>query len=184
MSSGRNWRSIWGTVAITLYDLGGASYAVSRLIVVASLNPVANAECDASCVGYSDPLQINCSGGGGCQSFYMKVFCSSGCTCGDCASQGSSGQCCGRIYYLAVVYGNGEGGCECGDVKQHAQTHSNRLNPEGRRTVDLRQDYSPGLIMLTATESVREAGFGYAYNRCAHNYQLVFEVDQPEKHGG
>lgn len=39
------------------------------LIVVASLNPVANAECDASCVGYSDPLQINCSGGGGCQSF-------------------------------------------------------------------------------------------------------------------
>ena len=75
-------------------------------------------------------------------------------------------------------------GGDCGNVAKHAQTHSNRLNPNAWREVELRQDYSPGLIMLTMTESYREPVFGYAYNRCNHTYRLVFEVEKIEKHGG
>ena len=61
----------------------------------------------------------------------------------------------------------------------------NRLNPEGRRTVDLRQDYSPGLIMPYGDRKRKRGGFPATPTIVVLTaYQLVFEVDQPEKHGG
>jgi len=154
------------------------------LVVIASSNRATATACDGGCWGYFDAGSFNCKGSGGCTGSYERYLCWPGCACGTCTNHGSSGLCCGSIYYEPNFY-SGSGNClGCGDVTKHAQTHSNRLNPNAWRTVELRQDYSPRLVMLTPTESYREPVFGYAYNRCNHTYQLVFEVEKIEKHGG
>jgi hypothetical protein len=155
------------------------------MAVIATCNRATAQSCSENCEGYFDAGQFNCSGAGGCKSFYERYLCGPGCTCGSCDSHGSQGQCCGQPYYEAVIYPNGESCDEvCGDGTRHARIHMNRLNTSAVHTVDLRQDYSPGLIMLKPTESYREPIFGYAYNRCDHSYRLVFEVEKIEKHGG
>jgi hypothetical protein len=61
----------------------------------------------ADCVGIEDFGSENCSGVGGCEGSYEMEFCSFGCVSGECNGRGSSGECCGRIYYIPNIYGDG-----------------------------------------------------------------------------
>lgn len=160
---------------------------LSLIVLTLLINPsrATAASCSAHCTEIWYIGEADCTGANGCQSSRPIESCSFGCVCGTCQSRGSSGECCGRIYYVPNVY-SAPGDCtnECGAAPIHARTHVNRQNPNVQYNVDLRQDYAPGLIMLTPTKSYREPLFIYAYDRCSHTYRLIAEEDQPGKSGG
>jgi hypothetical protein len=145
-------------------------------------------QCSAHCTGYQDDGEILCTGSNGCTGSYEAESCAlGGCTCGTCYPKGSSGECCSRIYYIPNVYPM-SGSCntiECGDASIHARSHLSRNDGgEGRNSAELRQAYSPGLIMLTPTLSYREPSLLYVLDRCSHTYRLVAEQGRTVKNGG
>ena len=130
----------------------------------------------ADCVGIEDFGSENCSGVGGCEGSYEMEFCSFGCVSGECNGRGSSGECCGRIYYIPNIYGDGGEGCsgvECGDVSVRAHARSSRLTSQ--HSAELLQGYTPGLIMLGADIGYKAPQLVYTFDRCNHNFGLVVE---------
>jgi hypothetical protein len=129
-----------------------------------------------TCTSTLDLGDEPCTGARGCSGSYPVIVCSFGCSCGACHSQGSSGECCGHRYYLPNVYPQPGicSGSGCGELPRHARTHSRDRDTTILRSVELRQDYSPGLIVLTPTIGYRPPVFVYALD-CSHSYQLVVE---------
>jgi hypothetical protein len=131
--------------------------------------------CDSPCGGYLDPGGRSCNGDPTCQEY--PTYCtSSGCICGQCVSHGGSGDCCGLIYYSAVVY-PGSGACpgDCGYATTHGRMHVARGHRKNPHESEVRGRYSPGLIMLNATASYRPASIVYVYSNCSHDLRLVVE---------
>jgi len=145
------------------------------LALLVSSEPAAagEGECPGGCWTYDDFGQIQCFG---CDEYRELIFCmGGGCVCGTCEEEGGSGLCCGKIYYTPTIYPE-PGDCgECGNSPSHARTHANRQSSGGRYSAELRQGYSPGLIMLTPTVSYRAPLFAYVYNRCSHTFTLIAE---------
>jgi hypothetical protein len=50
--------------------------------------------------------------------------------------------------------------------------------------VELRQDYSPGRIMLSPTVTYKEPLFVYVFGRCNHTYRLLADEAPTIKTGG
>jgi hypothetical protein len=127
----------------------------------------------AGCYQLQEAQEI-CSGAGGCEGNYTAVFCVSGCIAGECFEQAGSGECCGRIYYLASLYPDGgicHGDCDNARVRVHARSS----HVSSQHSAELRRGYSPGLIMLTADLSYKEPQLVYTFDRCNHNYGLLAE---------
>lgn len=134
------------------------------------------------CTGIMDFGDIPCIG---CQDTRPDESCSDTCFCGTCNLRGSSGECCGRIYYVPNFYpASGDCTGECLSIPVHAKTHRNRKNSDMQYNADLRHGYAPGLIVLTSTRTYREPLFIYAHDRCRHAYRLIAEEDQPASPGG
>lgn len=132
----------------------------------------ASAQC-TDCWGILDEGPTLCTG---CHSYYELEFCTRGCVCGNCVSHGGSGLCCGHIYYSPVIYPLGEDcGGECGLARVHPRTHVGRNSQQGKRSEELRQGYSPGLILLAPGVTYREPLFAYDFNHCRHSFGLVAE---------
>ncbi len=90
------------------------------------------------------------------------------------------------IYYVPNIFG-APGSCngvECGGSPVHARTHLTRKDRDLQTRVNLRNDRSPGLIMLSPTVTYREPLFIYAYDRCKHTYRVIIEEDWTGKDGG
>src|SRR5258708_1731840 len=56
--------------------------------------------------------------GAGCEAQETNS-CGFGCISGECNSQGGSGECCGKMYYSAVIYPDGGRCGECGNIRSH-----------------------------------------------------------------
>ena len=140
----------------------------------------------SSCTGIEDFGSTSCTGAGGCQSDHEDEICFFGCTCGECNPRGSSGECCGRIYYVPNFYsGNDCGNCgECGAARTHLRSHIKRDGNRQQYNVELRQDYSPGRIMLSPTVTYKEPLFVYVFSRCNHTYRLLADEAPTIKTGG
>lgn len=152
---------------------------LSLLVVVSLLVPVVPADaqtrCPAGhCYTYLDLGDVNCTGANGCQDTWDDEICGFGCVCGSCTNKGSSGECCGKIYYIPNIAPE-DGDCEgnCGDARTHALSHK-RDGAAGRST-DLLHDHTPGVIMLTRTVSYRDPRLLYVLDRCSHVYRLMTE---------
>jgi hypothetical protein len=126
------------------------------------------------CVGIEDFGSQSCSGAKGCESEYESEYCSFGCVSGTCNGRGSSGECCGKIYYVPNISGGGGDGCsgiECGDGRVHAR--ASHVNLEHR--AELLRGYTPGLIMLSVNVSYKAPQLIYSFNRCSHTYEVVMD---------
>jgi len=137
------------------------------IIVFASYNAKAG-ECTNGCRGYdqSDPTPCD-----GCEGMsYVETYCTFGCTCGTCEVDGNSGKCCGSEYHNDEIVPT-DGTCECGNVRVHAST----LHSSAEHRAELLQGRTPGLIMLSATESYKPAEMVYTYRSCSHRYVLVVQ---------
>jgi hypothetical protein len=132
----------------------------------------ASAQC-TSCWGILDEGPTRCTG---CNAYYDLEFCTRGCQCGNCLSHGGSGLCCGHIYYSPVIYPLPDDcGGECGLARVHPRTHVSRNGQEGKHSEELRQGYSPGLILLAPGVTYREPLFAYDFNHCRHSFGLLAE---------
>jgi hypothetical protein len=151
------------------------------ILLVGSGRLRAQEPCTAECTGIEDFGEVPCAG---CSDTRPDESCSDTCYCGTCHLHGSSGECCGRIYYVPNFY-PAPGDCtnECIGVPAHARTHASRRKLNTQFTVDLRQGSTPGLIMLTPTRSYRDPVFLYALD-CSRQYRLVAEENTPSKTGG
>jgi hypothetical protein len=141
----------------------------------------------ASCSSIEDFGSTSCSGANGCTGERPDEVCFFGCTCAECSPRGSSGECCGRIYYVPNLYPqSGCGNCgECGGTpRTHIRSHVNRAGSGQQYSVELRQDYSHGLVVLSPTVSYREPLFVYLLNHCDHTYRLLAEEAPTRKTGG
>src|SRR4051812_24846335 len=123
-----------------LPDLLGPSLIVFTIFLFAH-NAIA-----ATCTSIEDFGSVTCTGAGGCTGERPGETCFFGCTCGQCNPRGSSGSCCGRIYYVPNIYGgSGCGSCgECGAARTHIRDYAAGHSNETKHSGDLRQDYSPG----------------------------------------
>ncbi len=163
------------------------SKVVALLFIAASLliGPDQAAAATNGCGTCSGTLDLGpepCTGRNGCTGSYEQMICSWGCSCGVCHDNGSSGLCCSTRYNLPNIYLE-PGTCdECGEIAAHARAHEKRRSANTQQSVELRQDYSPGLIMLTPTVTYREPAFFYAAD-CSHTYQLIAE-ESPVGRGG
>ena len=143
------------------------------------------ARAQASCWGYLD-VQSHCSGSGGCSSPYFYSLCTTGCVHGLCVGHGSSGQCCGHVYYSAVIYSDGDDcpGDECGLLRAHAPSSaksSKRLNPQPVRQAtaeNLGLASEPPILGLPASRLL------FVPDRCTHTYHIVLQRDLPVDFGG
>jgi len=134
-------------------------------------------ECTAPdrCTGIEYNGEIQCVGAGGCSDSFPWETCTSTCFCGSCVSRGSSGLCCGHLYYVPNFYaGSGDCTAYCGNVAVHARSHINRESSDRELALVLRGDNTPGRIMLTSSISYREPVFVYALD-CSHTFRLVVE---------
>ena len=137
----------------------------------------------ANCVDY-DILdeESPCFGAGGCESSHPWIICAPGCTPGTCVPHGSSGLCCGKIYYLPVIYpdsSNCNGNCQGVVVRVHTAART-----DGGKGVPRSTRVSPGLIVINGNLEYKEPVFVYAFDRCAHRYGVVIEGDGRIVKGG
>lgn len=143
----------------------------SLLLGVALLTPCL---ANASCTDYEDFGDVRCSGAGGCVSSHPSIICGFGCISGTCNSRGSSGECCGNIYYVANISPDGGRGCTqagCGELRSRNHSSSVPSSPEHR--AELLKGYSPGVVLLSERLSYKEPQIIYALDRCNHNFGFV-----------
>jgi hypothetical protein len=132
----------------------------------------ASAQC-TDCNGILDEGPTPCPG---CKSYYDQEFCTRGCQCGTCIAHGGSGLCCGYRYYSPVIYTQPDDcGGECGLARVHPRTHVSTNVQESKHSEELRQGYSPGLILLAPGVTYREPLFAYDFDHCRHSFDLVAE---------
>jgi hypothetical protein len=162
---------IWPRFHFALLPL--ATSIIACALVAPNL-AVACTACNTSCTSTVDTGYSSCNGNPNCT--YPLEFCSTGCICGRCISHGGSGSCCGITYYTPVIYpGSGIcSGSECGTLPEHARIHS-RESLRGHHDTEIRNGYSPGVIMLTAAVSYRQESLVYVFDRCAHTIRLMTE---------
>jgi hypothetical protein len=72
------------------------------------------AQAQGSCWGYLQIGPFQCQSlDGQCSSEYYTTRCNLGCLSGECYNQGGSGECCGQLYYSAIIYPDGDPhGCD------------------------------------------------------------------------
>jgi hypothetical protein len=128
------------------------------------------------CVGIEDFGSEDCTGANGCTGSYELEYCSFGCISGECNGRGSSGECCGKKYYIPNISGDGGEGCsgvECGDARRRVHVRVAQINPE--RRAELMQGYTPGVMMLGADIGYKPAQLIYTFDRCSHSFGLLVE---------
>jgi hypothetical protein len=134
----------------------------------------------ADCVGYDDFGSIPCSGANGCHSQWELITCGFGCDAGTCEDDGNSTECCGTKHEYAQIVGDGGACGECGGIRFHAGA----AHASPQHNAELRQGYTPGLIMLSANLSYRPSQLVYTLNRCNHKYELTVEEGRSLTVGG
>ncbi len=124
----------------------------------------------ADCVDYSGEMEFNCSSGG-CQGSYITVTCTFGCVSGTCTNRGGSGECCGRIYYVATIFPDG-GDCtnECGGAPVRRSRRSQSSNLKTARTASLE---ALGPVRLTTDISYVVPRAAVVPDRCRHTYEVL-----------
>jgi hypothetical protein len=140
----------------------------------------------AQCWGYSQFTPERCSSPG-CMGSYTPTYCRFGCVSGTCENQGGSGQCCGHLYYTAVIYPDGQDSCHdlgCGENGQFRRVHGKTSRVDSQYSAELRQGYTPGLIMLSARLSYKPPRLVYAFSRCNHSFRLIIEDGRVSTTGG
>ncbi len=127
---------------------------------------------DASCVGYSQEFEFTCVGAGGCQGTYYRVYCTFGCVSGTCYNQGSSGECCGKIYYVATIFPDGTD--RCNDNCMNAPIRASRLSPP-RQTANIQKRPADvlGPVLLTAELSYSIPRTAIVPDRCRRTFEVV-----------
>jgi hypothetical protein len=130
----------------------------------------------ATCWGYFD-VQAHCVGTGGCSEPYFYSLCTSGCIHGQCIDHGSSGQCCGHIYYSAVIYQDGGNcsGSECGLLRahpSHSAKNRKQRNPERGTGTSLERVGFGGNSPFLGYAAPRLL---FVPDRCAHTYQIIVQ---------
>lgn len=126
-------------------------------------------QAHASCNDYWDVATVTCTSGG-CQSEHELIACTFGCISGQCVHQGGSGLCCNKIYYVPVIYPDG-GDCtgECGALRAYPPSPSSTTH----HSAQLRGGYTPGLIMLSNTLSIKPPTLVFIPDRCSHTFGVV-----------
>ena len=116
--------------------------------------------------------------GPGCQA-EQTTSCGFGCISGECNSHGGSGECCGRIYYSAVIYPDGDRCANCGT----ARSHKSRLSAENEVHVlgfpAIWWDSSRGLVKLSKNVRYHPPKQAFVLNKCLHTYGVLIERDYP-----
>jgi hypothetical protein len=128
----------------------------------------APARSEALCWSYF-PHTSPCTGTGGCSSHYSWSSCFDGCVSGTCNNSGGSGECCGHLYYTAVIYqddGDCHGGA-CGEVRVHVSK-----NVPKRPALESQGVY------------YRLPGLRYIPDRCAHTYAVMIDESSRTHIGG
>ena len=116
--------------------------------------------------------------GPGCEA-QETTSCGFGCISGECVSNGGSGECCGELYYSAVIYPDGEKCGECGEIRTHKSLQSSE------NVIRLGGSPSPwwgaprGLIKLSENVSYRPPRQAFVLNQCAHAYGVLVLKDSP-----
>ena len=136
------------------------------------------------CWGYSELDPEECVGHE-CMDSWTPTYCSFGCVSGTCDNQGNSTECCGTSHYVAQIYPDGDSckdqGCgESGLFRFHTKTPL----VNSQHSAELRQGYSPGLVMLSANVSYKPARLIYVYNRCSRSFKLIIEDERIITTGG
>lgn len=118
------------------------------------------------CWSYYDPQEGTCSGPGGCEGYYPRTECTTGCIAGSCNPDGNSTECCGVRYDYAQGYsGYGEcDGYDCGNIRR-----ARRERTAPAKTVAL--NIKPDIALLT----YRSPRIVFVPNRCTHEYEAFFE---------
>ena len=126
----------------------------------------------ANCVGYSQEFEFTCVGGGGCQGTYYRVYCTFGCASGTCVNQGGSGECCGKIYYVATIYPDGGWDCNanCGDapVRRSHVSHPKKSAKALSAALDV-----IGPVRLTAELSYSIPRTAIVPDRCRRTFEVI-----------
>jgi hypothetical protein len=124
---------------------------------------------NAGCVDYI-PKTVFC--GAGCEPV-DTTGCFFGCISGTCVSRGGSGECCGHIYYSAVIYqDSGNCGNECGGTP--LRIPERHVSVSSRNNVNMA--WSPGFIQIGEGVRVREYRRSLVPNHCAHSYMALVET--------
>ena len=101
-----------------------------------------------------------------------------GCVSGECDGNGGSGECCGKMYYSAVIYPDGDF-CEwCGNARHHgSRLAKNEVHVDAFPAIWW--DTSRGLVKLSKDVSYRPAKQAFVLNKCSHSYAVLIERDYP-----
>jgi hypothetical protein len=142
----------------------------------------------ADCVDYYSWPDQKCSGAGGCEGTYPVMNCTFGCVSGDCENNVNSGLCCGHQYFLPQIYPDGGactgGHCDGGGGGLLRRVQDHLRTAPSPHAAELLHGYSPGLIMLSAHQSIKPSTIVYVVDRCKHNYAPVIEEGKFVASGG
>jgi hypothetical protein len=134
-----------------------------------------------SCWGYVDNFGT-CSDNAGCQGEYDRTECVLGCVHGVCNNNGGSGECCGTIYYTAVLVSDGDStscqGSLCGDspVRRAALREKRR-----GRFKDIAQ---PKLTPEDFFLAYRPPRILFLPSNCSQKYEVFLEGYVPDHRKG
>jgi hypothetical protein len=116
--------------------------------------------------------------GPGCD-IIQTTTCGFGCISGECYSQGGSGQCCGKMYYSAVIYPDGGKCSECIGVRSHKSGLSAENEIQVGEFPAIWWDSSRGLVKLSKNISYHPPRQTFVLNKCLHIYGVLIERDYP-----
>lgn len=138
----------------------------------------------ATCVGYSQEMEFVCVGTGGCEGTYFRVYCTSGCVSGTCYNRGSSGECCGKIYYVATLYSDGTNDCTNNCI-QAPPKNTAALTNKTRTVANIRTRPADvlGPVSLTTHLSYSMPRSVIVPDRCRHTFEVI-EPAETEWAGG
>jgi len=116
--------------------------------------------------------------GPGCEA-EQTTSCGFGCISGDCVSDGGSGECCGEMYYSAVIYPDGGRCANCPQIRARKSTVSaeNEVHVGSSRAIWW--DTSRGLIKLSKNVSYRPPRQAFVLNKCSHAYGVLISKEYP-----
>lgn len=133
----------------------------------------------AGCVGYTTPITLFCSGSGGCTGEYIRVRCTFGCVEGTCVNQGSSGECCGKIYYNAVIYPSGGSCPQCGDLPAAASSRSRHAFPAPSK----HPTQASNTVTVRSRATRRVPRITFVPDTCAHAYSAAVDYGTAPRGG-
>jgi hypothetical protein len=146
----------------------------ASLVFFAFFPPQATAQ--GECWATLDWPPRDCSGPNQCTGSYVTSTCLQGCVRGQCYDDGGSGECCGHLYYTAVIYQEGPqdcGGGICGDARVRISHLHPVLRPNSIELAHRLDLTNPGGTNYPIV--YRPARLLLVPDRCSHVYGAVLQ---------